>query len=66
MIYFYKIRVQFGEGKQAFTKEYTVDFLHVAQIIMHLEEKHKNNYTIISIKERKSFYDKERYLQIKD
>lgn len=55
MIYFYKICVQFGEGKQAFRKEYIVDFLHVAQIIMHLEEKHKNNYTIISIRERKRF-----------
>lgn len=62
MIYFYKIRVQFGEGKNSFTKEYTVDFLHVAQIIMHLEEKHKDNYTIISIRERKYIYGKERYL----
>lgn len=62
MIYFYKIRVQFGEGKQAFTKEYTVDFLHIAQLIMHLEEKHKDNYTIISIRERKHIYGKECYL----
>ena len=62
MIYFYKICVQFGEGKSAFTKEYTVDFLHVAQLIMHLEEKHKDNYTIISIRERKHIYGKERYL----
>lgn len=26
MIYFYKIRVQFGEGKNSFHKEYVVDF----------------------------------------
>ena len=56
MIYFYKIRVQFGEGKQAFTKEYVVDFLHVAQLFEYLENKHKDNYTLISIKEKKKFW----------
>lgn len=55
MIYFYKIRVQFGEGKQPFTKEYVVDFLHVAQLFEYLENKHKDNYTLISIKEKKKF-----------
>lgn len=55
MIYFYKIRVQFGEGKNSFHKEYVVDFLHVVQLMLYLEEKHKDNYTIISIRERKKY-----------
>lgn len=50
MIYKYKIKVRFIKGEQYIIKEYSIEFLNVGELFVYLETKHKNNYTLISIK----------------
>lgn len=51
MIYNYKILVQYEKGGTSFIKEYIKSFLEIGEFFVWLEKKHKNNYTLISIKE---------------
>lgn len=56
MIYYYKVRVEYYKGKERILKDYNVDFLTIGKLFIYLETKHKDNYKIIWIKERKSYY----------
>lgn len=53
MIYYYVVKVQFEKGKTEFIKDYYCNFLEIGQLFVYLETKHKNNYQLIFIKERK-------------
>lgn len=53
MIYYYKVRVEFIKGRERILKDYMVDFREIAKLIIFLETKHKDNYKLISIKERR-------------
>lgn len=56
MIYYYKVRIEFYKGKERILKDYQVDFLSIGKLFIHLETKHKDNYKVIWIKERKQRY----------
>lgn len=56
MIYYYIVRVEFKKGGQRILKDYEVDFLTIGKLFMHLETKHKDNYTVIWIRERRQRY----------
>lgn len=58
MIYYYHIRVIFYKGNQPICKDYYRDFLTIGQLFVYLETKHKDNYDLIFIKERRSYYGK--------
>ena len=51
MIYYYTIKIRFIKGDTPFIKLYHKSFLEVGQLFYYLENCHKNNYTLISIKE---------------
>ena len=53
MIYYYKVRVEFIKGNERILKDYEVDFLSIGKLFLHLETKHKDNYKVMWIKERK-------------
>ena len=50
MIYTYIVRVQFFKGNERILKDYKVDFVDLPKLFLFLENKHKDNYTLISIK----------------
>lgn len=50
MIYYYLITIQYICGSERFFKEYRKNFLEVGELFIFLETKHKDNYTLISIK----------------
>lgn len=56
MIYYYNIRVEFVCGSQHFIKDYTKAFNEIGRFFIELEKRHKDNYTIISIKEKRLYY----------
>lgn len=53
MIYNYFVRIKFQKGKTGILKDYYCNFLEIGQLFVYLETKHKNNYELIFIKERK-------------
>lgn len=55
MIY-YNVRIEFIKGKERILKDYNVDFLTIGKLFLHLETKHKDNYKLLWIKERKQRY----------
>lgn len=57
MIYYYKVRIEYIKGKERIIKDYNVNFLEIGKLFLYLETKHKDNYTLISIKERKPYYE---------
>ena len=56
MIYYYNVRIEFIKGKERILKDYNVDFLTIGKLFLHLETKHKDNYKLLWIKERKQRY----------
>lgn len=56
MIYYYKVRIEFYKGRERILKDYEVDFLSIVKLFIYLESKHKDNYKVIWIKERKPRY----------
>lgn len=50
MTYYYSVKVEYICGKKRIIKEYRKNFLEIAQLFIYLETKHKDNYTLISIK----------------
>ena len=50
MIYYYLIKVSFYKGSEKILKEYRKNFLEIGELFTYLETKHKNNYTLISIR----------------
>lgn len=50
MNYFYVIKVQYVCGKKCIIKEYRKNFYEIGELFVYLETKHKDNYTLISIK----------------
>ena len=55
MIY-YNVRMEFIKGKERILKDYNVNFLKIGKLFLHLETKHKDNYKLLWIKERKQRY----------
>lgn len=53
MIYDYLVRVRFIKGGTSFIRDYITDFLSIGELFCYLETKHKGNYTLISIKEKR-------------
>lgn len=53
MIYYYTVVIEFCKGSLRFLKVYNVDFLSIIKLFNHLENKHKGNYTIMSIRGKK-------------
>lgn len=58
MIYYYKFRIEYIKGDKRILKDYEVDFLSIGKLFFHLETKHKDNYKLMWIKERKPYYNK--------
>lgn len=56
MIYYYNVKVEYIKGKEKIIKVYQVNFLEIGELFCYLELKHKNNYKLISIRERKNCY----------
>ena len=56
MIYYYIVNVEFLKGSERILKQYKVDFKEIVDLFMFLERKHKNNFTLISIKPCYKFY----------
>ena len=56
MIYYYNVRIEFIKGKERILKDYNVYFLTIGKLFLHLETKHKDNYKLLWIKERKQRY----------
>lgn len=50
MIYFYIVRIAFIKGNKRILKDYEVDFSELPELFVFLEKKHKDNYTLLSIK----------------
>lgn len=50
MNYLYVIKVEYVCAKKRIIKEYRKDFLEIGKLFVYLETKHKDNYTLISIK----------------
>lgn len=55
MIYYYLVRVSFLKGNSIIVKDYHRTFLDIGELFCYLEENHKGNYTLISIKEKRYF-----------
>lgn len=53
MIYFYLVTVKYMCGKSSIIKQYSKSFLEIGELFVFLETKHKDNYTLISIKKLK-------------
>lgn len=53
MIYYYLVTVKYMCGKSSIIKVYQRSFLEIGQLFVFLEKKHKDNYTLISIKKLK-------------
>lgn len=53
MIYYYVITIEFCKGGQYFLKKYYKNFLEIGELFVYLETKHKGNYKVYSIKERR-------------
>lgn len=56
MIYYYKVRIEYYKGNERILKDYDVDFLTIGELFVYLETKHKNNYKVMWIKERKRIH----------
>ena len=50
MIYHYLIKIRYIKGKEYILKEYRKMFCEVGNFFVKLEEKHGNNYQLLSIK----------------
>lgn len=59
MIYYYTITIQYICGKERFIKEYVKSFAEIGELFVFLETKHRDNYTVISIKPK---YPSNRYM----
>lgn len=55
MTYYYLVRVHFLKGNSIIVKDYRRTFLDIGELFCYLEEKHKDNYILISIKEKRYF-----------
>lgn len=53
MFYYYLIKVKYVCGNKYIIKEYRKSFLEIGKLFVYLETKHKDNYTLISIKKLK-------------
>lgn len=53
MIYFYEIIIHYDFGNRYIEKTYTKAFNEIVDFLKQVDEKHKNNYKIISIKPKK-------------
>ncbi len=62
MIYYYLVRIKYVKGKQPFVKEYRLSFLDIGKFFVLLEEKHKDNYTLLYIKPIKYVNGYQRYV----
>lgn len=51
MIYYYKIRIEYHSGSKRILKDYIFNFAEVADFFIWLKKKHKDNFTVVSIKE---------------
>ena len=51
MIYYYKIRIEYYSGSERILKDYIFNFAEVADFFIWLKKKHKDNFTLVSIKE---------------
>ena len=56
MIYTYIVRVQFFKGNERILKDYKVDFGELPKLFVFLENKHKDNYILLSIKKLSRWY----------
>lgn len=50
MVYYYSVKVKYMCGGQGVIKEYIKSFLEIGELFTFLENKHKDNYILISIK----------------
>lgn len=55
MIYYYDIAVKYTIGGREVIKVYKKNFLEVADFFIWLKDKHKDNYTLMSIKEHRQY-----------
>lgn len=55
MIYYYDIAIEYKIGNKSFIKLYTKCFAEICDFFIWLKGKHKDNFTIISIKEHKQY-----------
>ena len=55
MIYYYDIAIKYTIGDKDFIKIYKKCFTEICDFFIWLKEKHKDNFTIISIKEHKQY-----------
>ena len=53
MTYAYIVRIQFIKGNKRILKDYKVDFIDLPKLFVFLENKHKDNYILLSIKKLK-------------
>lgn len=53
MIYFYEIVIHYDIGKRYIEKTYTKAFNEIVDFLKQIDNKHKGNYTIFSIKPKK-------------
>lgn len=51
MIYYYNIRIEYYSGSERILKDYKLSFTEVADFFIWLKKKHKDNFTVVSIKE---------------
>lgn len=58
MTYYYRIAVKFIKGKESIIKVYKRSFLEIGKLFVYLEDKHKDNYTILSIEDAQRKYGK--------
>jgi len=55
MIYFYDIVIKYTIGGKEVIKIYTKSFTEICDFFIWLKEKHKDNFTILNIKEHKRY-----------
>lgn len=55
MIYYYIISIEYICGGKSFIIKYEKSFAELCDFFIWLKKKHKENFTIISIKEKKYF-----------
>lgn len=55
MIYYYVILIEYKLGGKGFIMKYEKSFVELCDFFIWLKKKHKDNFTIISIKEKKRF-----------
>ena len=53
MTYAYIVRIQFIKGNKRILKDYKADFIDLPKLFVFLENKHKDNYILLSIKKLK-------------